>query len=75
MFRPTKVDESEVLVLTTEPKILVFRNGVTYQSFRDSPYVCYEDIPVPDSQCIEITFDERLRPGSCRCLTFIPLLG
>jgi hypothetical protein len=69
MFSPTKVDESEVQVLTTEPKILVFRKGVTYQSFRDSPYVCYEDIPVPDSQ----TFDERLRPGLCRCLTFIPL--
>jgi len=70
MFSPTKVDESEVLVITTEPKILVLRNGVTYQSFRDSPYVCYEDIPVPDQ-----TFDERLRPGLCRCLTFIPLLG
>ena len=75
MFNPTKIDESEVTVLTVYPKILVAHNGVTYQSFRDSGYCCYEDIRVPDHQCIEVTFSERLQPGLCRCLTFIPVLG
>jgi hypothetical protein len=75
MFSPTKVDESEVVVLTVYPKILITRNGVTYQSFRDSNYACYEDIKVPAHQCIEVTFSERLQPGLCRCLTFIAVLG
>ncbi len=75
MFSPTKVDKSEVEVLTVYPKILITRNGVTYQSFRDSNYVCYEDIPVPAHQCIEGTFSESLQPGLCSRLTFIPVLG
>jgi hypothetical protein len=75
MFSPTKVDELEVTILTVYPKILVTYKGVTYQSFRDSGYVCYEDIPVPAHQCIEVQFPKSLQPGLCTCLTFIPVLG
>jgi hypothetical protein len=75
MFNPTKVNESEVTVLSVYPKILIARDGVTYQSFRDSNYVCYEDIPVPAHQCIEVQFSRHLQPGLCTCLTFIPVLG
>jgi hypothetical protein len=73
MFNPTVVDEFEVEIISVKPRIYLKHNNKTYIAFVSAHYVSYSDIKVADSECVEVTFENRLRPTLTKCLTFIPI--